>query len=93
MNALKMYPKRLARCLMPAPKHTKVFPHAHHMGTTRMAASSQWGVVDSNCRVFGVSNLHVAGSSVFATGGGGNPTMPLVQLALRLADHLTVQST
>jgi choline dehydrogenase-like flavoprotein len=45
-------------------------------------------VVDGNCKMFGVRNLYVAGSSVFPTGGGGNPTMPLVQLALRLSDHL-----
>jgi choline dehydrogenase-like flavoprotein len=45
-------------------------------------------VVDENCKVFGASNLYLAGSSVFSTGGGGNPTMPLIQLALRLADHL-----
>lgn len=65
-----------------------VSPHAHHMGTTRMARTAAWGVVDENCRMFGVSNLYIAGSSVFPTGGGGNPTMPLLQLALRLADHL-----
>ncbi|GAA3981784.1 GMC family oxidoreductase [Comamonas faecalis] len=65
-----------------------VSPHAHHMGGTRMAASSADGVVDGNCKVFGVDNLFMAGSSVFATGGGGNPTMPLIQLALRLAHHL-----
>lgn len=65
-----------------------VSPHAHHMGTTRMAREPGWGVVDENCKVFGASNLYLAGSSVFSTGGGGNPTMPLIQLALRLADHL-----
>lgn len=65
-----------------------VSPHAHHMGTTRMARDAAWGVVDANCRMFGVRNLYVAGSSVFPTGGGGNPTMPLIQLTLRLADHL-----
>lgn len=65
-----------------------VSPHAHHMGTTRMAQDASFGVVDENCRMFGVRNLYIAGSSVFATGGGGNPTMPLIQLALRLADHL-----
>ena len=65
-----------------------VSPHAHHMGGTRMAADSTGGLVDADCKVFGVDNLFVAGSSVFATGGGGNPTMPLIQLALRLADHL-----
>ncbi len=62
--------------------------HAHHMGATRMAESEKDGVVDPNCRVFGTNNLYVAGSSVFPRGGAHNPTMPLVQLALRLADHL-----
>lgn len=63
-------------------------PHAHHMGTTRMASSPEFGVVDTNCKVFGTENLYVAGSSIFATGGAANPTMPLLQFALRLADHL-----
>lgn len=62
--------------------------HSHQMGTTRMAARPEEGVVDSNCRVFDTKNLYIAGSSVFSTGGGGNPTMPIVQLALRLAEHL-----
>lgn len=60
----------------------------HHMGTTRMAASPRLGVVDSDCRVHGVGNLYVAGSSVFPTNGFANPTLTLVALAARLADHL-----
>ncbi len=44
--------------------------------------------VDRDCRVFGVANLHVAGSSVFPTSGHANATFTIVQLALRLADHL-----
>ena len=60
----------------------------HHMGTTRMADSPDKGVVDKNCQVFGVSNLYLAGSSVFATSSYANPTYTLVALALRLADHL-----
>jgi len=60
----------------------------HHMGTTRMSSNPKDGVVDSNCRVHNVSNLYVAGSSVFCTGGSGTPTLMLVALALRLADHL-----
>lgn len=61
---------------------------AHHMGTTRMSLSPQQGVVDENCRVHGVSNLFIAGSSVFPTGGYANPTLTIVALSLRLADHL-----
>ncbi|HEY0825617.1 MAG TPA: GMC family oxidoreductase [Ramlibacter sp.] len=65
-----------------------VSPHAHHMGTTRMAAEPRWGVVDTDCKVFGTNNLYVAGSSIFSTGGGCNPTLPILQFALRLSDHL-----
>jgi choline dehydrogenase-like flavoprotein len=46
------------------------------------------GVVDENCRVHGVGNLYVAGSSVFPTGGTFNPSLTIVALALRLADHI-----
>jgi len=60
----------------------------YHIGTTRMAYDSSKGVVNSNGRVFSVKNLYVAGSSVFPTGGHANPTLTIVQLALRLADHL-----
>lgn len=61
---------------------------AHPLGATRMASRAEDGVVDPQCRVFGVSNLYIAGSSVFPTGGHANPTVTLVALALRLADHL-----
>lgn len=60
----------------------------HHMGGTRMHTSEEYGVVDANCKVYGSSNLYVAGSSIFTTGGHNNPTLPIVQFALRLADHL-----
>jgi choline dehydrogenase-like flavoprotein len=60
----------------------------HHMGTTRMSDDPKHGVVERNCRVHGLSNLYVAGSSVFPTAGSGTPTLTLVALALRLADHL-----
>lgn len=60
----------------------------HHCGTTRMADSPREGVVDRNCKVFDVDNLYVAGSSVFPNIGHTNPTLNLVALCLRLADHL-----
>ncbi len=60
----------------------------HHMGTTRMSVSPRTGVVDPDCRVHGLDNLYVAGSSVFPTGGYANPTLTLLALAFRLADHL-----
>ena len=60
----------------------------HHMGTTRMSSDPETGVVDGNCRLHEVSNLYIGGSSVFATTGAANPTYTIVQLALRLGDHL-----
>lgn len=60
----------------------------HTMGTTRMGDDPRTSVVDANCRVHGYTNLSVAGSSVFPTGGYANPTLTIVALALRLADHL-----
>lgn len=61
---------------------------AHHMGTTRMHRDPRRGVVDPDGKVHGVHNLYAAGSSVFPSGGGSNPTLTLVALALRLARHL-----
>lgn len=63
----------------------------HHMGTTRMSADPVEGVVDADCRVHATSNVYVAGSSVFATAGNDMPTLTIVALALRLADHLSRQ--
>jgi choline dehydrogenase-like flavoprotein len=63
----------------------------HHLGTTRMHTDPARGVVDADCRVHGVRNLYVAGSSVFPTYGCSNPTLTVVALALRLADHLKKQ--
>jgi len=60
----------------------------HHMGTTRMHMDPAKGVVGSDCRVHGVANLFVSGSSVFPTYGHANPTLTIVALAIRLADHL-----
>ena len=61
----------------------------HHMGTTRMADDPKQGVVDANCRVHGLNNLFIAGSSVFPTSGWANPTLTIIALSLRLAEHLT----
>jgi choline dehydrogenase-like flavoprotein len=60
----------------------------HHMGTTRMDSDPTKGVVDANCRVHGISNLFIAGSSVFPTAGSDMPTITIVALALRLAREL-----
>ncbi|WP_324193662.1 GMC family oxidoreductase [Nocardia otitidiscaviarum] len=61
---------------------------AHPTGATRMSADPRTGVVDAQCRVHGMDNLYIAGSSVFPTNGHANPTLMIVALAIRLADTL-----
>lgn len=61
---------------------------SHHMGLTRMSLDPREGVVDPNCRVHGMSNLYLSSSSTFPTGSFANPTLTIVALAVRLADHL-----
>lgn len=63
----------------------------HHIGTTRMHHNPKHGVVNEHCQVHGISNLYIAGSSVFPTSGLSNPTLTIVALAIRLADHIKAQ--
>ena len=60
----------------------------HHMGTTRMHDNPAHGVVDRDGKVHGLSNLYIAGSSVFPTAGANFPTITITALSLRLAAHL-----
>jgi choline dehydrogenase-like flavoprotein len=65
----------------------------HHIGTTRMGTSPISSVVDGDGRVHGMRNLYVAGSASFATSSQANPTLTIVAMALRLADHLKQRAT
>jgi len=60
----------------------------HHIGTVRMGNSPRDSVVDINGRVHGVHNLYVAGSAIFPTSSQANPTLTVIAMALRLAEHL-----
>jgi glucose dehydrogenase len=61
----------------------------HFQGACRMGRSPATSVVDADLRVHEAPNLYVCGSEVFVTGGAMQPTLTIVALALRLADHLT----
>jgi len=63
----------------------------HHMGTTRMSLSPEYGVTDRDGRCWDRDNLYVAGSSVFPHVGYSNPTLTIVALAARLARHLSTR--
>lgn len=60
----------------------------HHMGGMRLSASDGTGVVDTNLRLYGLSNTYICSSAVFPSSGFSNPTHTVLALALRLADHL-----
>jgi choline dehydrogenase-like flavoprotein len=60
----------------------------HHIGTARMGSDPRDSVVDVNCRVHGVGNLFLASSATFPTSSQANPTLTVIALSLRLAQHL-----
>ena len=61
----------------------------HHIGGTRIGVDLKNSVVDYNLKVHNNKNLYVSGSSVFPTSGYTNPTFTIVQLSLRLGDHIS----
>ena len=60
----------------------------HHIGGTIMGNDSNSSVVDYSLKVHDNKNLYVLGSSVFPTSGYTNPTFTIIQLSLRLGDHI-----
>jgi choline dehydrogenase-like flavoprotein len=61
----------------------------HHIGTARMGNDVRTSVVNGNCQVHSVRNLFIAGSAVFPTSSQANPTLTIIALSLRLAEHLS----
>lgn len=60
----------------------------HQIGTLRMAANPTDGVTDSFGRLFGAPNVYVSSSAIFPTSGQANPTLTMVALAIRQAEHI-----
>lgn len=60
----------------------------HHIGTARMGSDPRSSVVDSDTRVHGVDNLFIASAATFTTSSQANPTLTIVAMSLRLAEHL-----
>jgi choline dehydrogenase-like flavoprotein len=61
---------------------------AHIMGTARMGHDPRHSVVDRFGRAHDVENLFIADGSPFVTAGGFNPTLTIMALSLRMADHI-----
>lgn len=64
------------------------YPASHNMGTNRMSARARDGVVDAFGRTHDIANLFVSDGSQFTTSGAENPTLTIVALAMRQADHI-----
>jgi len=60
----------------------------HHVGGARMGQTEADGVVDRNLRIFGTTNLYVAGAATFRTASNANTTFTALALVTRLVDHL-----
>ena len=64
----------------------------HPAGSTRMGGNGRDAVVNSDLRVFAVSNLWVSSTSVFPSLGTANPTLTLMLVTLRLGDKLSKEA-
>jgi choline dehydrogenase-like flavoprotein len=53
-----------------------------------MHVDEKQGVLDEHGAVHGMSNLFVAGTSTFPTGGYINPTLTAIALTIRLAERI-----
>jgi choline dehydrogenase-like flavoprotein len=60
----------------------------HEMGGCRMGTDARTSVVNKNCRTHDVPNLYIVDGSVFPSSSEKNPTLTIMALAARLADHL-----
>ena len=67
---------------------TPSYPASHNLGSNRMSAKPEDGVVDRHGRTHEIPNLFISDGSQFATGGACNPTLTIVALAIRQADFI-----
>ncbi len=67
---------------------TTPYPSTHNLGTNRMSANPRDGVVDKWGKAHDLPNLYVSDGSVFTTGAACNPTLTIVALAIRQAEHI-----
>jgi choline dehydrogenase-like flavoprotein len=67
---------------------TPPYPSTHNLGTNRMSANARDGVVNAFGQTHDIKNLFVSDGSQFTTGAAENPTLTIVALAIRQADHI-----
>ena len=68
---------------------TKKFSDAsHHLGGLPMNLDVKKSVIDKNLKIIESKNVYVCSSSVLQNSGSSNPTLTIVALGIRLAEHL-----
>ena len=67
---------------------TPPYPSTHNLGTNRMSDKASDGVVNKWGQTHDIKNLFVSDGSQFTTGAAENPTLTIVALAMRQADHI-----
>jgi choline dehydrogenase-like flavoprotein len=70
---------------------TPPYPSTHNLGTNRMSDKASDGVVNKWGQTHDIPNLFISDGSVFTTGAAENPTLTIVALALRQADHIAAE--
>jgi len=67
---------------------TPPYPSTHNLGTNRMSENPRDGVVNKWGQTHDIANLFISDGSQFTTGAAENPTLTIVALAIRQADHI-----
>ncbi|KAF1072188.1 MAG: Fructose dehydrogenase large subunit [Pseudomonas citronellolis] len=67
------------------------YPSTHNLGTCRMSARAEDGVVNAHGQSHEVPNLFVSDGSQFTTSAAENPTLTIVTLAIRQAEYIAAQ--
>ena len=70
---------------------TPPYPSTHNLGTCRMSEKPQDGVCNKWGQAHDIKNLFISDGSQFTTGGAENPTLTIVTLAIRQAEHIAEQ--
>ena len=70
---------------------TPLYPSTHNLGTNRMSANARDGVVNAHGQTHDINNLFISDGSQFTTGAAENPTLTIVALAIRQADHIAAE--
>jgi len=63
----------------------------HEVGTARMGADRRTSVTDRFGRCWDVDNLYIGDGAVFASKAHKNPTLTIMALAMRSADHIATR--